>query len=224
MLDTFSSLADTMTLGGPVLLILLALSIVAVTLVILKLMQFRLEKVGQHQPYRAVIGQWDKGEGEAARKAISSHNGHLARLMRMAFDVDNRPDTQASAASHKRLEAEAEQEFLKLEGGLRFLDILAQIAPLMGLFGTVLGMIEAFQALQSAGSNVDPSVLAGGIWVALLTTAAGLAVAMPVSMALAWLEAQLDKDRAMAELILSSVAAPLPQQGPHQDVSQGERV
>ena len=57
----------------------------------------------------------------------------------------------------------------------------------MGLFGTVLGMIDAFRALQAAGDAVDPSVLAGGIWVALLTTAAGLGVAMPTSLALTFL-------------------------------------
>ena len=60
-----------------------------------------------------------------------------------------------------------------LEGGFRLLDTIGQTAPLLGLFGTVLGMIDAFQALQEAGQAVDPSLLAGGIWVALLTTAAG---------------------------------------------------
>ena len=109
--------------------------------------------------------------------------------------------------------------------GLRILDIVAQTAPLLGLFGTVLGMIEAFQALQGAGSQVDPSVLAGGIWVALLTTAAGLAVAMPVSIGLAWLESQLDRDRAMAERILSAIATPLPPaMQPVLAASEGKKV
>ena len=52
----------------------------------------------------------------------------------------------------------------------------------MGLFGTVIGMIEAFKAMESAGAQVNPAVLSGGIWQALLTTAVGLAVAIPVSM------------------------------------------
>ncbi|MDO6806083.1 MotA/TolQ/ExbB proton channel family protein, partial [Wenyingzhuangia sp. 1_MG-2023] len=70
----------------------------------------------------------------------------------------------------------------KLTQGLRPLEVIANIAPLLGLFGTVLGMIEAFQAMEAAGSKVDPAVLSGGIWQALLTTAGGLAVAIPVSM------------------------------------------
>jgi biopolymer transport protein ExbB len=61
-----------------------------------------------------------------------------------------------------RKEAEAEVRFSRLESGFRFPDAVAQIAPLLGLFGTVLGMISAFRALQEAGSQVDPSFLVGG--------------------------------------------------------------
>ena len=62
---------------------------------------------------------------------------------------------------------------------MKVLEVIGGLAPLLGLFGTVLGMIEAFQQLEAAGSQVDPAILSGGIWLALLTTAAGLAVAMP---------------------------------------------
>ena len=75
---------------------------------------------------------------------------------------------------------------------LRTLEVIATIAPLLGLFGTVLGMIEAFKAMEAAGSQVDPAVLSGGIWQALLTTAAGLAVAIPVSMVHSWFERKLE--------------------------------
>jgi biopolymer transport protein ExbB len=69
-------------------------------------------------------------------------------------------------------------------------------------------MIEAFQALQDAGSSVDPSLLAGGIWVALLTTAVGLAVAMPTSVVLSWFESRMTSERIFAELALTTVQAP----------------
>jgi biopolymer transport protein ExbB len=65
---------------------------------------------------------------------------------------------------------------------------MANAATLLGLFGTVLGMITAFQELQSAGSQVDPALLSGGIWVALLTTAVGLAVAIPATILYNWLD------------------------------------
>ncbi|MCE8471205.1 MotA/TolQ/ExbB proton channel family protein, partial [Rhodovulum sulfidophilum] len=78
-------------------------------------------------------------------------------------------------------------------------ELIAVIAPLLGLLGTVLGMIDAFQALQSAGAAADPADLAGGIWEALLTTAAGMAVAIPAAVALSWFESVADSARADME-------------------------
>jgi biopolymer transport protein ExbB len=73
----------------------------------------------------------------------------------------------------------AREELEQLRQGLRLLELTAAVAPLIGLLGTVFGMIEAFQALETAGSRVDPAALSGGIWEALVTTAAGLVVAIP---------------------------------------------
>ena len=71
-------------------------------------------------------------------------------------------------------------------------------------------VIEAFRNLQAAGNTVDPSLLAGGIWVALLTTAVGLAVAMPVSMALTWFETRLEDERVAIETLTAAVLAGTP--------------
>jgi hypothetical protein len=76
----------------------------------------------------------------------------------------------------------ADCSVVDLDSGCR----IAAIAPLVGLLGTVFGMIEAFQSLLTAGSGVDPLVLAGGLWEALLTTAAGMAVAIPASILASW--------------------------------------
>nr|WP_319530459.1 MotA/TolQ/ExbB proton channel family protein [uncultured Cohaesibacter sp.] len=88
---------------------------------------------------------------------------------------------------------------------LRFLETVGQVSPLLGLFGTVLGMIEAFQRLQQAGATVDPSVLAGGIWVALLTTAVGLAVAIPASLFADWFTTRVEKEQDVIEELITSV-------------------
>jgi biopolymer transport protein ExbB len=80
-----------------------------------------------------------------------------------------------------------------LSGYLRALEIIASLSPLLGLLGTVLGMIQAFQELSVAGSQVDPALLSGGIWQALLTTALGLAVAIPVVLAHSWLERRVER-------------------------------
>jgi len=87
----------------------------------------------------------------------------------------------------------------RMERHLRVLEMVASISPLLGLLGTVVGMIRAFMAIQVHGAGVDASLLAGGIWEALLTTAAGLSVAIPCLLfhglfqgKLEWVEAQLE--------------------------------
>jgi biopolymer transport protein ExbB len=80
----------------------------------------------------------------------------------------------------------------RLQSYFRWLEVIGNVAPLLGLLGTVIGMIGAFQALEEAGSKVDPSILSGGIWVALLTTAVGLTVAIPAVTALNLFESRLD--------------------------------
>ena len=87
------------------------------------------------------------------------------------------------ASSHPQREAslriEGEAVVLKLEKHLSMLSILARLAPLMGLLGTVLGMISTFSEIASAQAGVNMNQLAGGIWQALITTAAGLVIAIP---------------------------------------------
>jgi biopolymer transport protein ExbB len=123
---------------------------------------------------RNVVAAWDQRDRTAARSEIDSSTSYLAPVIDMVMS--------AIESNGDRFHADTEVRFAKLESGFRLLDSVAQLAPLLGLFGTVLGMIEAFQSLQDAGAQVDPSILAGGIWVALLTTAVGLVVAMPTAL------------------------------------------
>ena len=105
-------------------------------------------------------------------------------------------------ALHMEVMRQARQTVTGLARYLRVLEVIATLAPLLGLLGTVLGMIEAFQAMEAAGVQVNPAVLSGGIWVALLTTAVGLAVAIPVSLVHSWLERRVEFQ---AELIQDDV-------------------
>ena len=96
-------------------------------------------------------------------------------------------------------------ELGKLRSYMRVIEATVQIAPLLGLFGTVIGMISAFQALQTAGSETDPAVLAGGIWVALLTTAVGLAIAIPAAFVNYWLDGRIEREKEHIETTLDTV-------------------
>jgi biopolymer transport protein ExbB len=200
MIETLqAALLRLYDLGGPVVLLLCALSVVVLSVVLYKLWQFAAAGVGRHKALQEAVAQWDAGERAAAQRTLERSRSYLRPVLAMALDG------QRDAT---RLESEAETRFAKLESGFRVLDSIAQLAPLLGLFGTVLGMIAAFQALQEAGSQVDPSILAGGIWVALLTTAVGLAVAMPTAVVLAWFEARMDAERVLAQRALHTVLSP----------------
>ena len=186
-------------LGGPVVLILIAISILTMAIILYKLWQFRAAGVGRHTALKSAIEAWDQGRTADARACLDQSTSYLKPVLALGI---------RDAANASRLEAEAEARFLQLERGFKLLDTVAQLAPLLGLFGTVLGMISAFQALQAAGAQVDPSILAGGIWVALLTTATGLVVAMPTAAVLTWFEARMDAERVFAGRAIATIHGP----------------
>ena len=91
----------------------------------------------------------------------------------------------------KAIENQGLIELSKLERGLVVLATLTNVAPLLGFLGTVIGMIVAFQSIEAAG-EVEATLVAGGIKIALLTTAAGLVIAIPVSIAHNYFVAKID--------------------------------
>ncbi|MBU1170984.1 MAG: MotA/TolQ/ExbB proton channel family protein [Proteobacteria bacterium] len=85
-----------------------------------------------------------------------------------------------------------DEEVRGLSTYIQALATIGNIAPLLGLLGTVIGMIKAFMVIQNMGGKVNAAVLAGGIWEAMLTTALGLAVALPTMVAHSYLTARVD--------------------------------
>ncbi|WP_282119669.1 MotA/TolQ/ExbB proton channel family protein [Ruegeria atlantica] len=201
-MSPFDALREILDLGGPVVAILIAMSVVTVAVTLYKLWQFAASGVGRHRVLSEALAAWDAGDPKTAHARLDKSRSYLAPLVRVAMNASDTPGLD------QRLDAEAGLALAGLERGFRLLDTVAQLAPLLGLFGTVLGMIEAFRSLQSAGSSVDPSLLAGGIWVALLTTAVGLAVAMPTSMLLSWFESRTARERVFADKALRTILVP----------------
>ncbi|WP_417452095.1 MotA/TolQ/ExbB proton channel family protein [Kordiimonas sp.] len=188
--------------GGPVFVILLLTSSLSLSLICYKALQYAGAEVGKLTALRGALAALDRGDIHEAQCIFGASKHFLTPVFSLGLDLKDHP------GKTERLEAEAETRLMPLERGFRTLDTVAQLAPLLGLLGTVLGMIEAFQQLQSAGSQVDPAALAGGIWVALLTTAAGLSVAMPTSVALTWLESRIDQERLFASHMFSVLNTP----------------
>ncbi len=200
LLSFVEPLRQIAQMGGPVVVILMGVAVLALAVALYKAWQFQRAGVGRHTALSDAVRAWDTGDRDAAQVALQRSTSYLVHVVKMAMSG---PDQEIA-----RLQAEAEAEFAKLETGFRLLDSVAQLAPLLGLFGTVLGMIEAFQALQAVGSQVDPSILAGGIWVALLTTAVGLVVAMPTALILSWFEQRMEAERVIADKALLTILHP----------------
>lgn len=209
----YDALSGMFALGGPVVAILFVMSVLTFSVTLYKLWQFAASGVGRHRVLSEALEAWDAGDRQGARARLAESRSYLAPLLGTAIEARDLPGSEG------RLDAEAGVALAGLERGFRLLDTVAQLAPLLGLFGTVLGMIEAFRSLQAAGSSVDPSLLAGGIWVALLTTAVGLAVAMPTSMILAWFESRTARERVFADKALQTVLVPV-QAGPEKAGTQ----
>jgi len=189
--------------GGPVVMLLLALSVVAVGLIAAKVLQFAVLGVGRFSAARKALQYWLDGKAEQARQVAEGSKGLLCDIVLKLIHGAIRP-----GADRRLLKEDIEriciQRINTLRAYLRPLDMIAQTAPLIGLLGTVLGMIEAFQAMQGAGAAVDPSVLAGGIWVALLTTAVGLGVAIPVSAVVGWLDSCIEAEQSEMEALVTA--------------------
>lgn len=202
--DILRPVTDFLELGGPVVALLAALSVIALAVVILKLAQFWLERVGRPGRAEAAVRLWGHGRHREAWQALGDIRGASEEAVAIALQAGE-AGTVDKALVEEEIARAATRRLHGFNRGMKALDAIAQIAPLLGLFGTVLGMIEAFQKLQEAGNAVDPSLLAGGIWVALLTTAAGLAVAMPVSLVVTFLEARIEDEKVAIETLASAV-------------------
>lgn len=199
---------ELMRLGGPVMAILGAMSVFALAVLLIKAHQFVRANVWRRSFVEPVLAHWNSGRLDQAKAMLGSERSPLARVIEAA--VAGHAAGHPEASLREEVTRVATAELRHLHGFIRSLDIIANLAPLLGLFGTVLGMIAAFQALQAAGARVDPSILSGGIWEALITTAAGLAVAIPAAIAGHWLDGIVDRQRHDMEDITARLLCVLP--------------
>ena len=172
-----------LNLGGPIVYILLVLSIYATAIILYKLHIFYKVQFFKSDITVKSINLWLSDNHNDAYESINNVNDPQAEVVSFAM---------YQLLKHKKLTVKTEndirEEITRLSderinnysSNLNSLQVIATIAPLLGLLGTVFGMIEAFQQMEMAGKNVDPSILSGGIWEASLTTAAGLSGAIPI--------------------------------------------
>jgi biopolymer transport protein ExbB len=179
-------------IGGPAIWAIAALSVFTLALILWKVWRLALVGAWSKGKARQALAAYEAGETETAQSILARRRGLRSRVLGAAIAARTTLPDDAAREETGRVATAA---LTDARSGLRALDLIATIAPLLGLLGTVLGMIAAFQALQEAGSRADPATLAGGIWEALLTTAAGMAVAIPASTALTWFESVIERMR-----------------------------
>lgn len=192
--------------GGVVMYGLAMMSIYAVAVVIFKVVQFYKANVFDRSFIEPALMEIKQGDRNKAFNTLSSIKGPIARIMRVTFEcVANREMSQKSKEAEITRVGSADIRYL--ESHLRGLEMTATVAPLMGLLGTVIGMISSFSKLSISGTRVDPTMLAGGIWEALLTTAGGLTVAIPALAAHYVLDGVIEKVRATMKDVTVQILA-----------------
>jgi biopolymer transport protein ExbB len=164
--------------GGLVMVIIFMLSIYITAVILYKTYQFYKLQVLKTGQIDTLIAEIDRNNLNGAHQIASHSKNPVCRVADTALRAISTPGLSDEGVEEhtRRVGASA---LRSLEVHLRGLELVANVSPLLGLLGTVIGMVSAFSALESAGSRVDPSLLAGGIWTALLTTVAGLSVAIP---------------------------------------------
>ena len=166
-MNLFTSFTDFFAKGGPLMWPILLCSVLALAIILFKALEYSeaLRILGRIRHGDAIPFPW-----------------FLKPICEQIGKVDD-----------ATLSLTATRQVRKLERGLGVLELITTIAPILGLTGTVTGMIGTFQAIGEHGSRVDPAVLAGGIWEALITTAAGLLVALPAHVAYHFLDDRLSE-------------------------------
>lgn len=169
--------------AGFIGLVIMLLSIVALTLIIKELMGMRREQLAPPEIVDEIEALFEAGEYQEAIELCETEPCYFTNIVAAGL-----PKLNASfEAMEKSLEEMAEEENVKLHSNLSWLSLIAAVAPMLGLLGTVSGMIGAFNVIAASKGQATPDQLAGNISEALITTLLGLAVAIPVTAAFVFL-------------------------------------
>ena len=187
--DMWSATSSLLELGGPVVAVLMVISIIGFAIALYKFFQFSSLSPQRFKALDDALDVWGSNRDECF-KQLQNSRLELGLIMKFGLEHLDTPDNEEL---REELSRRATNFLQPYAGYMRPLELIYYLAPVLGLLGTVLGMIEAFRGLEaSSGLDKDSTALAGGIWEALLTTAVGLSIAIPFMVVHAWLETRLD--------------------------------
>jgi len=174
MLQDESSMSffEILSQGGILMFPLFILSILAIYVIAERWRTLDNSKMDVNSMLNNIESLLKSGSQQRAVQYCEEFDKPLARILKSGIRRLGRPIRDIEQAIHNA----GKKEIYQLEKRMNWLATIASVAPLIGFTGTVTGMIRAFMDIQSLQGNVNPSVLAGGIWEALITTATGLIV------------------------------------------------
>ncbi|ARE41200.1 Ferric siderophore transport system, biopolymer transport protein ExbB [Rhodovulum sp. P5] len=197
-LSQYLSLPSMIVFGA-----LMLLSLLAISVAIFKYIQFLRLGVGHRKQAEEILDNWLSGRADLAMQMAMQRRSVLARILQAVFSgIQAKPGDATYAEELGRQTAII--ELATMTDRMRTLEMVVQAAPMLGLLGTVFGMIDAFSALAISEGAVDPTVLAGGIYSALTTTAAGLAIALVAFFVATALESRIERERNLIETVMSA--------------------
>ena len=182
-----ASLFDLVVSGGPVMIPIGIASVVALAYTIERLIRLRPAELGTSRLGQDIVEAADRGGPAAALSLCRERPRPLARILGAGLSRFGSPVLEME----KAVEDAGQRELRKLSANLRPLVVVAVIAPLLGLLGTVWGIMQAFRAIGEGGIG-RPEMLSYGISQALVTTAAGLAIAIPTQAAYYYFRGRID--------------------------------
>ncbi|MFI4883512.1 MAG: MotA/TolQ/ExbB proton channel family protein [Phycisphaerales bacterium JB064] len=184
------SVFELATKGGIMMIPIALCSLVVVAVVLERLAVLRLPRVVPPGFEKKLHAAMHEGGPEDARTVCKKLDSAAARVIAAGIDKLG----HAHEVIEKHLTAAGEHELFLLRKRLRALTVIAAVAPLLGLTGTIFGMIRAFQTVATSGESLGKAeLLAGGIYEAMITTAAGLLVAIPTIIFYHWLASRVDR-------------------------------
>lgn len=174
--------------GGLLMWPILLCSMVSAAIILERFCCFYRARTGKPSIFPRVKALLKDGKTDEAFKLCEKTPGPIAHILAVGIHIRNR-----SVEEKEKLISKAGSKIIRhLDKNLRVLAVISNVATLLGLLGTVTGMIRVFMKIQELGGRVDAVVLAGGIWEALITTAAGLFVAIPALVAYHYFEGRVD--------------------------------
>jgi len=168
---------DILYKGGILMIPIFLCSVIGLAIIIERFLYFWTRREDTERFMKDILRAIEEGNIDIALDIATKRHSPVAEVVSATLKtyIDNQDNTDME----KTVKKVGSKELSALETNLQGLNVIAAVSPLLGLLGTVIGMIKAFMQVETHGAGVNVGLLAGGIWEAMITTAAGLCVAIP---------------------------------------------